>query len=283
MTEAFLGAMADASRARVRTARLRCPDAELEQRARRAPAPPALRLDRSGFDLIAELKLRSPAAGALVVGGADEADGAEVVGRVSAYAQAGAAAVSVLTEPSRFDGALEHLALAAAALMPLAVPAMRKDFIVDPYQVLEARALGAGGVLVILRMLAREELEALLECARSHGLFVLLEAFDAADIDLMHQLLAAHRGPNLLLAGLNCRDLETLQVVPGRLLELAPLLPTAVPRVAESGVAGPEDAARVAAAGYQLALVGSALMRRGDSTALAAALLVAGRSARGAR
>jgi indole-3-glycerol phosphate synthase len=283
MSEAFLEVMAAASRARVRAARERNPDAELTERARRAPPAPALRLDPSGFDLIAELKLRSPAAGALVAGGADDAGGPEVVRRVSAYARAGAAAVSVLTEPSRFDGALEHLAAAAAALTPLAVPAMRKDFIVDPYQVLEARALGAGGVLVILRMLPRQELEALLECARSHGLFVLLEAFDAADIELMHELLAAHRGPNLLLAGLNCRDLETLQVVPGRLLELAPLLPAALPRVAESGVASPEDAARVAAAGYQLALVGSALMRESDGSARAAALLAAGRSARGGR
>ena len=283
MTGTFLAGMAAASRERVRTARARCPLAELEQRARRVPAPPPLRLDRSGFDLIAELKLRSPAAGAFAAGSAGGADGAEVVRRVTDYAQAGAAAVSVLTEPSRFDGALEHLAAAAAVLTPLAVPAMRKDFIVDPYQVLEARALGAGGVLVILRMLPRPELDALLGCASSHGLFVLLEAFDAADIGLMQELVAAHRGTNLLLAGVNCRDLQTLQVVPGRLLELAALLPTAVPRVAESGVATPEDAARVAAAGYQLALVGSALMQGRDSIALASALLSAGRGVRGAR
>ena len=279
----FLQEMAAGSRERVRAARLRVAEgvlAELEQRARRAPAPPPLRLDRSGFDLIAELKLRSPAAGALAAGGAN---GAELVRRVTDYAQAGAAAVSVLTEPSRFDGGLEHLGAAVAALTPLAVPAMRKDFIVDPYQVLEARELGAGGILVILRMLPRPELEALLECARSHGLFVLLEAFDAADIELMQELIAAHRGANLLLAGVNCRDLQTLQVVPGRLVELAPLLPGAVPRVAESGVATPEDAAQVAAAGYQLALVGSALMQGRDSIALASALLAAGRGARGAR
>jgi indole-3-glycerol phosphate synthase len=280
MTEAFLAGMAAASRERLCRARERRPLAEVRDRARRAPAPPPLRLDRSGFDLIAELKLRSPAAGALA---SDGERGADVVLRVIDYARAGAAAVSVLTEPSRFDGSLDHLAAAAAALTPLAVPAMRKDFIVDPYQVLEARALGAGGVLVILRMLPRPALEALLECAGTHGLFVLLEAFDAADIELMQELIAAHRGANQLLAGVNCRDLQTLQVVPGRLLELAPLLPTAVPRVAESGVATPEDAAQVAAAGYQLALVGSALMQGRDSIALASALLSAGRGARGGR
>ena len=100
---------------------------------------------------------------------------------------------------------------------PPGVPAMRKDFLVDPYQVLEARAAGAGGVLVILRMLPRAATEALIECAGACELFVLLEAFDAADIALMHELVA-HFAPDVqLLAGLNCRDLGTLQVVPGRL------------------------------------------------------------------
>ena len=114
-----------------------------------------LRLQAGGFDLIAELKLRSPAAGRLK--GPDE----DVVTRVTAYARAGAAAVSVLTEPTRFDGSLDHLRARPQALPPLGVPAMRKDFLVDPYQVIEARAAGAGGVLAILRMLPASELEAL--------------------------------------------------------------------------------------------------------------------------
>ena len=105
-------------------------------------------------------------------------------GRVAAYARAGAAAVSVLTEPTRFDGILEHLREAAAVLAPLGVPAMRKDFLVDPYQVLEARAAGAGGVLLIVRMLSRDRLAELLEAAAEQGLFVLLEAFDARDLDV---------------------------------------------------------------------------------------------------
>jgi indole-3-glycerol phosphate synthase len=278
MSEAFLETMAAASRERVRRARALCTESALEQRARRAAQPPALRLNAAGFDLIAELKLRSPAAGALAAAGAGGHE--EVASRVSAYATGGAAAVSVLTEPTRFDGALEHLAAAARVLASLAVPAMRKDFIVDPYQVLEARALGAGGVLVIVRMLARTEIEALLACAREQGLFVLLEAFDAADIAILHELVAAHRGHNPLLAGVNCRDLHTLEVVPARLFELLPLLPASVPRVAESGVASAADAARVAAAGYELALVGSALMQGPDPRALASTLLVAGRAAR---
>ena len=270
---AFLDDMAAGSRARAAAARRARPQAELERAARAASPPPPLQLSAAGFDLIAELKLRSPAAGQLR--GADE----NVPARVGAYARAGAAAISVLTEPSRFAGSLEHLAEAARALTPLAVPALRKDFLVDPYQVLEARAAGAGGVLVILRMLARAEIDALLDCARQLGLFVLLEAFDAADIALMHELLAQPRQPRLL-AGVNCRDLVTLEVVPQRLIELAPLLPQGVPRVAESGVASAADARRVAAAGYALALVGSALMTGADPEALARELLAAGRAER---
>ena len=272
---AFLDEMAAGSRERVRAARQVRSEAALAGEALRAPAPPALRIARGGFDLIAELKLRSPAAGRL--GGADE----DLAARVAGYAQAGAAAISVLTEPERFEGSLEHLSCAARALTPLGVPAMRKDFLVDPYQVLEARAAGAGGVLIILRMLSRSEIGGLLECARSLGLFVLLEAFDADDLGVMHELISAHRGANPLLAGVNCRDLETLTVAPQRFAELGPLLPSSVPKVAESGVGSPEDARRVAALGYDLVLVGSALMQARDPRAFARSLLEAGRAARG--
>jgi indole-3-glycerol phosphate synthase len=270
----FLAEMSVVSAQRVRAAKARLSEAALAERARQTPPPPPLQLSAAGFDLIAELKLRSPAAGAL--GGSDTA----IDRRVTAYARAGAAAVSILTEPSRFDGSLAHLTDAARALAPLGVPAMRKDFLIDPYQVLEARAAGAGGVLLILRMLSRETLMALLECARAHGLFVLLEAFDAQDLERMQELIAADGGRSSLLAGVNCRDLTTLEVVPGRLLELLPLLPAGVPRVAESGVESAADARRLATAGYGLALVGSALMRGEDPGALTSALLEAGRAAR---
>jgi indole-3-glycerol phosphate synthase len=272
MSGGFLTQMAQSSGARVRAAKQALSESALAGRARETPAPPPLRLEARGFDLIAELKLRSPAAGPLAAGGASLAE------RVSAYARAGAAAVSVLTEPERFEGSLAHLTAAAAALAPQHVPAMRKDFLVDPYQVLEARVAGAGGVLVILRMLSRGQIDALMECAAAHGLFVLLEAFDAQDLDLMHGIVAAYGRRCTLLAGLNCRDLTTLQVVPQRLEQLAALLPGTVPRVAESGVASAADARRVAAAGYQLALVGSALMQGTDPEALARSLLGAGRA-----
>ena len=275
MSADFLDQMAAGSRQRADAAKRVCSDADLRARALESPVPPRLRRHEGGFDLIAEMKLRSPAVGQLKSGDED------VAARVSSYARAGAAAVSVLTEPSRFDGSMAHLELATRALTPLHVPAMRKDFIVDPYQISEARVAGAGGVLVILRMLPRGELDALIDRARALKLFVLLEAFDEADIELMHDIVVSHAKSGVeMLAGVNCRDLTTLQIVPRRLDELAHLLPTTVPRVAESGVGSAEDARRVAAVGYELALVGSALMQGGDPRALAAAMLEAGRGAK---
>jgi len=270
---AFLAEMAAGSHARVRAAKQLRPEGALVAQARNLPAPPRLRLDASGFDLIAELKLRSPASGAL--GSPHE----NVARRVRSYARAGAAAVSVLTEPSRFDGSLTHLMEAAEALTPLDVAVMRKDFLVDPYQLLEARIAGAGGVLLIVRMLSRAAIEVMLDCARSQGLFVLLEGFDAEDLELVGELVGTFAGSTTLLAGVNCRDLTTLEVRRERLSELATRLPGGVPRVAESGVTSPADARAVACAGYQLILVGSALMQGDDPGALAQALLAAGRSA----
>lgn len=269
----FLDQMAAVSRERVRVARAACAQQELLARAMDTPLPPRLRLQPGGFDLIAELKLRSPAVGQLK--GRSE----DVVSRVTAYARAGAAAVSVLTEPTRFDGSLEHLRAAAQALSPLGVPAMRKDFLVDPYQVLEARLAGAGGILAIVRMLSEPELEALIQQARALELFVLLEAFDERDLERLDGVLLRF-GTQGLMAGVNSRDLTTLQVVPSRLGELARHLPRGVPRVAESGVGSAEDARRIAQDGYDLALVGSALMSGDDPAALASAML---RAARGAR
>jgi indole-3-glycerol phosphate synthase len=268
----FLAGMAASSRARSEAAQVILPARELRARIADLPAAPVLRLDH--FDLIAEVKLRSPAVGLLKTA-AEEDIGA----RVSGYALAGAAAVSILTEPSRFDGSLADLENGARALRALGIPAMRKDFLVDGYQVLEGRAAGAGGVLAIIRMLDRPALERLVDTALELGMFVLLEAFDEADIEIAHALVAARRAHrHLLLVGVNSRDLVTLKVVPGRLDALAASLPRDVKRVAESGVATAADAARAAANGYDLALVGSALMSAGDPAALARDMLAAGRS-----
>jgi indole-3-glycerol phosphate synthase len=271
----FLDDMAESSAARVREASRRESLAALELRARAAARGAPLRLSAAGFDVIAELKLRSPAAGLL---GAATSDW---LGRIAAYARGGAAAVSVLTEPSRFDGSMEHLRQASSVLAPLGVPAMRKDFLVDPYQVVEARAAGAGGVLVIVRMLSCARIAELLDAAADHGLFVLLEACDAADLTVARELLGRRRRDETVLIGINSRDLQTLTVVQERFEALAPLLPAQWPCVAESGVATPFDARSMRRHGYRLALIGTALMSSDDPAALLSEILAAARTVGG--
>jgi indole-3-glycerol phosphate synthase len=266
----FLARMAETSRERVRAARARESEAALERRALARAAPPPLVLD--GFDIIAELKLRSPAAGALAQSNFDAA------AQLASYARGGAAAVSVLTEPTEFRGELAHLAAAAEALAPRR-PAMRKDFLVDPYQVLEARAAGAGGVLVILALLDDAAVRALVDCARRCGLFVLLEAFDRADLERLTDYDRPPSGGPPILAGVNCRDLRDLSIQFERFAELGPHLPRHLPTVAESGLGTADDVETVVAAGYRLALVGSALMRSQDPSASLAEWLAAGRAA----
>jgi indole-3-glycerol phosphate synthase len=224
------------------------------------------------FDVIAEIKDRSPAEGGLAQ---DDADRSE---RARHYASGGAAAISVLTEPSRFDGSLEHLEEVVAAVPD--TPVMRKDFLVDPIQILEAKRSGASGVLLIVTMLDDATLRSMLDCAGEHGLFVLLESFDEPDLARSTKLLdnsadqqRAERGE--LLFGVNTRDLRTLHVDPRRLETLAPFLPRGK-CVAESGLHVPGDAATVAGLGYELALVGTALMRSEDPAALVSQMREAG-------
>ena len=273
----FLDEMAHSSAARAAQAMAAEPFAALERRAKAAPHGPRLVLSAQGFDVIAELKLMSPAAGRL---GAQNEDWLK---RVTDYAQGGAAAVSVLTEPSRFDGSLEHLRQASAALAPFKVPTMRKDFLVDPYQVLEARAAGAGGVLLIVRMLSRPRMMQLLDAAAEHGLFVLLEAFDADDLYAAREMLTARAqgpagGADEILVGINSRDLQTLEVVPERFEVLAQRLPGDRPAVAESGVASASDAVRMMRLGFRLALIGTALMSCDDPRPLLREILATTRT-----
>mgnify|MGYP001146357524 FL=1 len=251
----LLTQMCQSSLARLEAARAQESEQQLWARASDAPPAPKLKLSAEGFDVIAECKLASPSAGDLSQHTSD------VVERVKAYAYGGACAVSVLTEPSRFGGSLDHLRQAAAALEPLNVPAMRKDFLVDPYQVMEARAAGAGGVLVIVRMLERSHITELLDCAAMLKMFVLLETFDAQDLQVANEILEQRKHHDeQILVGLNCRDLETLTVDLSRLEELADRLPSGYPTVAESGVSSLEDVKRVVDVGYRVALVGTTLM-----------------------
>ncbi len=233
---------------------------------------PALPLQLREFDVIAEIKNRSPAEGELASADSDR------VARARVYAEAGAVAISVLTEPSQFAGSLEHLAEVAAAVPN--TPVMRKDFLVEPVQIHEARSAGASGVLLIAAMLDDAVLREMLDCAAGHDMFVLLEAFDSNDLERTAALLDEHdygqrAETGQLLVGVNTRNLRTLHVDPHRLDELAPLLPAAR-CVAESGLYTADDAARVAALGYRVALVGTALMRSEEPGALVEAMREAG-------
>ena len=275
----FLTEMGEGSTRRWADAREREDFEDLWNRAIDVPPAPALRL--GAFDLVAECKLTSPSEGVLASVGPDDAV-EHLVRQAKAYEAAGACAISVLTEPERFGGSLEHLSAVAGAV---GVPVMRKDFLVADYQIVEARGAGAGGVLLIARMLNDEDLFEMLDLTLDLGMFALVEAFDAADLARIRRLLVT-RGRELAmgttLLGVNCRDLSDLSIDAGRFEALRVEFPTGYKLVAESGLAVPGDVARVASLGYDLALVGSALMKHGDPLALAGGMLAAGRGAKGA-
>ena len=263
----FLDTMAKASAARAASLMVRPGESALRAMASSAGQPIPLTLESEGFDLIAEVKLASPSEGTLAEGG-----GVDLVTELaSSYASAGAAAISVLTEPSRFSGAIDHLMAVSALRL---VPVLRKDFLVDPVQVVEARAAGASGVLLIARLFSRQLLAEMTDTAAGLGMFVLVEVFEEDDLDIASAVFDRQ-----VLVGVNARDLATLQVDPDRLARLGPKLPSHVPTVAESGIDSPEEAARVAGLGYRLALVGTSLVRSGDPAGSARAMIEAGRAA----
>jgi tryptophan synthase beta chain len=210
--------------------------------------------------VIAECKRSSPSNGGFGV----LAAGADAVGDLARrYADAGATAISVLTEPSRFGGNDDDLRAAARA----GVPILRKDFTVDPYQVWQARALGAGAVLLLVRAMEDGELAACLEAAAEAGIDALVEVHDAAELDRALSLDAT-------LIGVNARDLDTLTVDREAALELlASARGSGATLVAESGMATSEDLAAAADAGAHAALVGTALLSAGDPAARLAELV----------
>ena len=257
----FLLRMAESSRERDTQSRAQLSDAQQRSLLTSVPPTVPLQLAPRGFDIIAELKKRSPAEGKL-----DEAL-ASPAEQAGAYAAGGAAALSVLTEPQQFLGSLDDLH--AVALADPQLPVMRKDFLVSRYQVREARLAGASGVLLIAAMLDAEQLAAMVEVAFEHDLFVLMEAFDQADLDkcvpVLERFGPAQDGDRCrYLLGMNCRDLRTLQVNFKHFKYMAPRLPTEIPWVAESGVNEVAQVGELVGLGYRLALVGTALMRSGD-------------------
>jgi indole-3-glycerol phosphate synthase len=279
MSTDFLNKMAASSRQRLAESMAHRAEPVLRDQAERRPPAAALNLSGDGFDLIAEVKRRSPSMGTL----ADDA--MAPIDQARRYADAGAAAISVLTEPTQFSGDIAHLAKIADELP--GVPSMRKDFLVSPYQVLEARAAGAGGVLLIAAMLSPAELREMLSMTMELGMFALVEAFDSADLEKCLPIMddigpfGMDDGNTRLLIGINCRDLRTLEVDFPRFETLAEQLPATLPWVAESGVQTAGQTRHVASLGYRLALVGTALMRSDDPAAVAADLIAAGRDAAG--
>jgi indole-3-glycerol phosphate synthase len=201
-------------------------------------------LNGPGIGVIAELKRRSPSAGVL------RAD-TDVAAIARAYERGGASAISVLTEGPNFDGSLDDLRAARAAC---GLPVLRKDFIVDPYQLYEARVAGADAVLLIVAALGVSELQALRDIARGLDLDVLVEVHDAAELHV-----ALDAGADLI--GVNNRDLRDFSVDVERTFALLPEMPAGVTVVSESGIADAEQLARLAEAGVAAVLVGESLMR----------------------
>jgi indole-3-glycerol phosphate synthase len=233
------------------------------RRSSRAPLDvvAALRRQDGPLRLIAEVKLRSPSAGALSRALSPEA-------RALAYAEAGAAVVSVLCDGPFFDGSWDHLAAARASLDAAghAVPLLAKEFVLDERQITEARDRGADAVLLIARIVDGARLQALARAARAEGLEPLIEVVDEAE-------LAAALAAGARVVGVNARDLDSLAMDAARTARVLDAIPAAVVAVRLSGLKAPADVERVARGRADAALVGEALMREDDPRPALAAMV----------
>ncbi len=254
-----LGEIVARVRARVHEQRRELP---LDRILSMAPTPGGRRAFRAGLtrpgrvNVIAEFKRRSPSRGLI------RADLHHV--RVAqAYEIAGAAALSVLTEEEYFGGSLDDLQESRAATL---LPTLRKDFLVDPYQIWESWIAGTEAVLVIVAALSDAELKTLLVTAGQASIEALVEVHDAAE-------LGRALGAGATIIGVNNRDLHTMQVALETSLALARDIPDDVVAVSESGIKGPEDVRRLREAGYDAVLIGEPLMQAPDPGAALEALI----------
>ena len=215
-------------------------------------------LRQPGLSVIAEVKRKSPAKGVLN----QAVDPAQQAGL---YAQAGARAVSILTDQRYFDGTNADL---EAVRRAVSLPLLRKDFTIDEYHVYEARSIGADAILLIVRALDQSQLTGLQALAWELGMDVLVEVHDAAEIE---RALAAGSA----IVGINNRDLATMTVDLAATVRLRALIPASVTLVSESGIRGPEDVRTVTRVGVNAILVGEALMAAGDPAATLAGFLAA--------
>jgi indole-3-glycerol phosphate synthase len=250
---------------RARVAALHGSAAALERLAAAAPAARPFPGPLGGtVGVIAEVKRRSPSRGSI-------RDDLDPVAHARAYVRGGAVAVSVLTEGAHFGGSLDDLAAVAGAVQ---VPVLRKDFILDELQLLEARAAGASAVLLIVRALPADRLAALARAARRQGLATLVEVHGDAE-------LATALAAEPTAIGVNARDLATFAVDLRMAERVLAQVPPGLPAVAESGIEARSDVERLAAAGADLVLVGTSVTRTADPAAAVGALCGVRRRARG--
>jgi indole-3-glycerol phosphate synthase len=259
-TPDLLEAIVAATRARVEAAVEREPRAALERRAM-ARTPDAAgftaRLSRAGsINVIAECKRRSPSRGVLRAA-------YDPVAIATGYERAGAAAISVLTEPGFFDGSLAHLEAVRSAVR---IPLLRKDFIVEEYQLLEARAAGADAILLIVAALDDGDLAALAKSAADLGLAALVEVHDVSEC-------RRALGIGARIIGVNNRNLRTLQVDLDASRAVAGLLPAGTIGISESGLKTPADLQAMKSLGYQAFLMGERFMVEPDPGAALAGLI----------
>ena len=231
------------------------PASELEERARRQRSPLNLAgaLTGAGIRIVAEIKKRSPAKG-------DLRTDMDVAALAGDYIHGGAAAISVLTNAEHFGGSVDDLSTVAELAHGRETPVLRKEFIFDPYQVLEARAHGADAILLIVAMLNPDELSSLKQLAEKMWMQVLVEVHDEAELEV-----ALEVGAEII--GINNRDLRTFVTDLATTERLAGRVPAGKLVVGESGIHGREDLQRIAAAGAHAALIGESLVVSADPVA----------------
>ena len=259
------------TRAKVAASKASCPQAELERRAAkhqpRGWAAGLRGLGASGPAIIAEIKKASPSKGMI------RADfDASALAR--SYEKGGAAALSVLTDEPYFQGSLRNLELASAAV---SIPCLRKDFMVDGYQIVEARAHCADAILLIAAALTNAELLRFSRNAHDYELDVLVEVHTKGELDRVLDTLGAELVDAI---GVNNRDLKSFEVSLETSLALVERIPSSMVRVAESGITTSEDLVRLRAAGFDAFLIGESLMRQPDPGAALAELLAGAVAAR---